>query len=51
MPAIPFDFTVHEKDLKYEYTTSRGPGGQSVNKTESACRVTHIPTGMSVMNQ
>ena len=51
LPAIPFNFSVNEKDLKYEYMRGSGPGGQSVNKTESACRATHIPTGMSVFIQ
>lgn len=51
MPSVPFDFTVNDKDIRYEYMRSSGPGGQSVNKTESACRAVHIPTGLSVMNQ
>lgn len=51
MPSVPFDFNLSEKDIRYEYMRASGPGGQSVNKTESACRATHIPTGLSVMNQ
>jgi peptide chain release factor 1 len=51
LPEIPFDFAINEKDLKITFTTSQGPGGQHVNKTESACRVTHIPTGVAVLNQ
>lgn len=51
MPSVPFDYSVSEKDIRYEYMRASGPGGQSVNKTESACRATHIPTGMSVMIQ
>lgn len=51
MPSVPFDFNVNQRDIKYEYMKASGPGGQSVNKTESACRATHLPTGLSVMNQ
>ena len=51
MPTVPFDFVVNDRDIRYEYMRSSGPGGQSVQKTESACRAVHIPTGLSVMNQ
>ena len=51
MPSVPFDFAVNDRDIRYEYTKSSGPGGQSVNKTESACRAIHVPTGMSVFIQ
>ena len=51
MPSIPFNFQVDNKDIKYQYMRSSGAGGQSVQKTDSACRAIHIPTGLSVFNQ
>lgn len=42
------DFSIPSNDLKIEYSRSSGPGGQNVNKRETAVRLVHIPTGISV---
>jgi peptide chain release factor 2 len=41
------DIVIPERDLKIEFARSGGPGGQNVNKRETAVRVVHVPTGLS----
>ena len=40
---------LNERDIRYQTLKAGGPGGQHVNKTESAVRATHLPTGLSVV--
>lgn len=49
--VTPEEVDIRPEDLKIDFFRSSGPGGQNVNKRETAVRITHLPTGLTVASQ
>lgn len=49
--AREIDVEIKPQDVKFEFFRSSGPGGQNVNKVETAVRLTHMPTGLVIVSQ